>query len=133
MDIDPGDIIHLNVGGTHIVALHSVDIGMELLQGKGSIYSDRPTLYVAGELVGMSETTFLLDDGPKLKESRRWFTQEIGSKQALARFEPMVQTRTKRFIKQLLADSGMQTDFVGHLLTYVDRNICYSSIDIGGS
>jgi hypothetical protein len=112
---DSGDIVHANVGGTHMVILNSVDVVTDLLQGRGTIYSDRPYLYVLGELVGLNKTLPFMNEGSKLKESRRFFSQEIGSKQTLARFESMMHSRIKRFAGQLLTNPEAQADFFSHM------------------
>lgn len=112
-----GDMVHVNIAGKHIVAVNSVDLAIDLLQVKGAIYSDRPSLYVAGELIGFNKITALMNHDKKLKESRRMFVQEIGTKQASARFEAMMQTHIQRFIDGLLADPKFDTPFFVRLFT----------------
>jgi hypothetical protein len=70
---------------------------------------------VAGELIGLNKAMALMHDGSTLKESRRFFTQQMGTGQALTRFEPMMQTRIKHFVSKLLTNPEVQTDFFSHI------------------
>lgn len=45
-----GPVIYLNVLGVRIVALHTVKAAQDLLARRGAKYSDRPRLFLAGEL-----------------------------------------------------------------------------------
>ncbi len=40
----PGDVVHAQVFGEHILILNSYKATMELLEKRASIYSDRPTI-----------------------------------------------------------------------------------------
>jgi hypothetical protein len=42
--IYPGDIVHAQAFGNHILILNSVKVAMELLEKRARIYSDRPAL-----------------------------------------------------------------------------------------
>jgi cytochrome P450 len=99
-----GDIIHLEITGTHIVVLNTLESASALLDAKGSIYSDRFSPYFIGTMVGYKNATTLIDDGPRLKEHRRHIMQSLGSKTAAQRFAPMAENWTCRFLCQLLDD-----------------------------
>ncbi|KAJ7108037.1 cytochrome P450 [Mycena crocata] len=46
-----GSIVHINLGGQEVVLLNTFDTAFELLERRSSIYSDRPTLFVARALL----------------------------------------------------------------------------------
>ena len=46
--VDPGDIVHLNLMGKHVVVLNSFEVAKDVLEQ--SKYSDRPHFTMAGEL-----------------------------------------------------------------------------------
>ncbi|KAJ7629466.1 cytochrome P450 [Mycena polygramma] len=53
------DIIHLNVAGMSIVVLNTVEAAVDLLDKRSSIYSSRPRMVMAKELVGW-DTVFMI-------------------------------------------------------------------------
>jgi hypothetical protein len=48
----PGELIYLNAGGQPIVVLNSQRVAADLLDRRAGIYSDRPRLIVANEIMG---------------------------------------------------------------------------------
>jgi cytochrome P450 len=54
--------------------------------------------------MGWKDTTMLLNDGPQLKDHRRMMAQTLGTKAALAHFEPAAQTHTHNFLRRLRND-----------------------------
>lgn len=45
-----GDVVYLHVFGQGLLFLNTYDAAIDLLEKKGSIYSDKPALVMAGEL-----------------------------------------------------------------------------------
>lgn len=45
-----GDIVYLHVFGQGLVFLNTLEVTVDLMEKKGSIYSDKPALVMAGEL-----------------------------------------------------------------------------------
>ena len=50
--IGPGELIYLNAAGQPIVVLNSQKVAADLLNRRAGIYSDRPRLIVASEIMG---------------------------------------------------------------------------------
>ena len=46
----PGDVVYIHVLGQGLVFLNSAEAAFDLLDKRGSIYSDKPSLVMAGEL-----------------------------------------------------------------------------------
>ncbi|KAK7692059.1 hypothetical protein QCA50_005464 [Cerrena zonata] len=97
-----GDIIHVNVLGKHFVFLHSAEDAVALLDKRSSKYSDRPTLIMAGELVGWVASLGLTRYGDRFRESRRFFSRIIGSKSALRPFHELIETEIHKFLRRLI-------------------------------
>lgn len=45
-----GDVVYLHVFGQGLLFLNTYEAAIDLLEKKGSIYSDKPALVMAGEL-----------------------------------------------------------------------------------
>ncbi|KAI0336626.1 cytochrome P450 [Cubamyces sp. BRFM 1775] len=75
-----GDIVSTTVMGQPTLILGSVRAANDLLDAKGSIYSDRPDAIMAGELVGWDRGLGYAHgpDNPRFREFRRLFQQFIG-------------------------------------------------------
>jgi hypothetical protein len=96
-----GDISHVEVLGQHIIVLNSVKSVMDMLDKKGAVYSDRPVLPMAGELVGWKHILGLLPYGDRFHQSRKSMHQIIGSRAALEVYHPIEEIETRRFLKRV--------------------------------
>lgn len=90
-----------------------------MLDKKGAIYSDRPTLQMAGELVGWRDTLVLLPYGDRFRRYRRFFHKLIGSGAAMKQFHPIEEVEARRFIRQVLEDPNKLSAHI--------RRYCYYS------
>ncbi|RPD55525.1 cytochrome P450 [Lentinus tigrinus ALCF2SS1-7] len=75
-----GDLVGVTVMGQPTLILGSYKSASDLLDTKGSIYSDRPNAVMAGELVGWDRGLGYAHgpDNPRFREFRRLFQQFIG-------------------------------------------------------
>jgi cytochrome P450 len=97
-----GDICSVTVLGQHLIIINSAKIAFDMLDKKSSIYSDRPTLQMGGELVGWKNTLVLLPYGDRFRNSRKLFHRLIGSHSAMQRFLPIEEVETHRFLRRVL-------------------------------
>ncbi|KAJ7440250.1 cytochrome P450 [Mycena latifolia] len=75
---------------------------MEEMDAKGSVFSTRPRLPMAGELLGYDQTLVLLPYGARFRTFRKHFARLIGTAGALRHYVPLVEAETHRFLKRLL-------------------------------
>ncbi|PAV19089.1 cytochrome P450 [Pyrrhoderma noxium] len=73
-----GDIISISSFGQTSIILSSAQAALDLLETKGNIYSDRPRVVMAGELVGWDQGLGYSRYGERFKEFRRMFHQTLG-------------------------------------------------------
>ncbi|KAJ7714913.1 cytochrome P450 [Mycena metata] len=71
------DIIHLNLAGTSVVVLSSLEATEMLLNKRSSIYSDRPSLPMVGDLMGWNFALVFMKYGEEWRTHRRLFNQEF--------------------------------------------------------
>ncbi|KAI6142730.1 cytochrome P450 [Pisolithus tinctorius] len=109
-----GDMIHLEIFGQHTVILNSANAAVEMLEKKSSIYSDRPTLPMGGELIGWKEALVLLPYGDKFREHRRNFHRVLGGRTAVSVYHPIEEMETHKFLQRALAKPA---DLNAHLRT----------------
>lgn len=84
-----GDISHINVLGKHIFVLNSLNIAVEMLDKKSSIYSDHPVVPMSGELMGYRQTLPYLRYGERFRLFRKNCHRIFGNRAALVVFYPI--------------------------------------------
>ena len=102
--------------GKHIVVLNSVEAAIEMLDKKGSKYSDRPIFPMCGELVGCKYTLPFLPYGDVFRETRRQFYRCIGTRAALKAYHDIEQVEVHKFLKHVL---GRPEQLSRHIRRYV--------------
>jgi len=104
-----GDMVSLNILGQPMIILNSAKHAIALLERRSAIYSDRPTMPVAGDFVGWARTLVLCPYGPRFRELRRLFSQLMGTKDNMARFVPMLQNEEGKFLLNLWKDKSAES------------------------
>ncbi|KAJ6460011.1 cytochrome P450, partial [Mycena sanguinolenta] len=99
------DIIHLELAGTSVVVLSSVEATDALLGSRSSIYSDRPTFRMAGELMGWD---FLICK----RTHRRLFVQETSNLMGSEGFHNAERLAAEALLRRLLLHPE---EFLDHL------------------
>ncbi|KAF9033032.1 cytochrome P450 [Hymenopellis radicata] len=66
-----GPIMHMRVFSRHFIMLNSAKAAFDLLEKRSAIYSSRPRLVMAGELVGRDKSLLFLPYGERLRTTRR--------------------------------------------------------------
>ena len=97
-----GDICSVTVLGQPIIIINSAEVACDMLDKKSAIYSDRPVLQMAGELVGWKHTLVLLPYGDRFRRYRRLFHRLIGSQAVVKRFFPGEELEARRFLRRVL-------------------------------
>ncbi|KAJ7473585.1 cytochrome P450 [Mycena galericulata] len=85
--------------GQPIVILNTTS-AMEEMDTKGSVFSTRPRLPMAGELLGYDQTLY---HGARFRTYRKHFAKLLGNNSALQPYIPLVEAENQRFLKRLLA------------------------------
>lgn len=120
-----GEISHINVLGQHIFVLNSVNIAVEMLDKKSSIYSDRPFVPMSGELMGYGQTLPYLRYGERFRLFRKNFHRIFGSRAALIVYHPIEEAETRRFLKRVLAKPDQLQAHIRHTAGAIILRICY--------
>ncbi|TFK43947.1 cytochrome P450 [Crucibulum laeve] len=107
---ESGGIVYLNVLGNSIVILNDSKYALDMLDKKSRIYSDRPTLTMAGTLVGWDEGPALIPFCDTWSEYRRLFAQFMGTHSKVYEFEEVLQDENNIFLKRLLANPNNWVD-----------------------
>ncbi|KAG5349488.1 hypothetical protein C0989_003480, partial [Termitomyces sp. Mn162] len=120
-----GNICSVTVLGQTIVILNSVKIANEILEKKGSIYSDRPVLQMAGNLIGWRKGLGLMSYGDRFRRFRRLFHDIIGSKTSIQQFYYIEHVETHQFLRRVLANPVDLAQHIRHTAGAIITRITY--------
>ncbi|KAG1747303.1 cytochrome P450 [Suillus lakei] len=121
-----GDISHVKVLGQHIMVLNSAKTAMEMLDKKGTVYSDRPVLPMGGELCSWKHSLPLLPYGDRFRRYCKNFHRVLGSRAALEVYYPMEEIETRRFLKRVLTKPDQLQEHLQHTAGAIVLRISFS-------
>ncbi|KAJ7290617.1 cytochrome P450 [Mycena rebaudengoi] len=113
------DIIHLNLAGTSVVVLSSLEATEALLEKRSSIYSDRPPFPMVGDLMGWSFALVFMKYGDEWRTHRRLFNQEFNIG-AVPKFHHTERVAAHALLRRLLSNPD---GFLSHLRQMVGEVI----------
>ncbi|EMD31245.1 hypothetical protein CERSUDRAFT_100592 [Gelatoporia subvermispora B] len=119
-----GDIIHLSALGTEIVVLSSPKVVSDLLEKRSTIYSDRPTLPMAGELVGYKDALPLCAYGPRYREMRKLLADVISTRSSKVLY-PMYLQKVQLFLARIAEDPSALRAHIRWLVGSIVLNISH--------
>jgi hypothetical protein len=96
-----GDIISLSIFGQTIIILNSADIALEMLDNKGSLYSDRQTTPMI-QLTGWADAPVFLSTGKSHRQHRAYMHKLLGTPIGLSRFHGLIETENHNFLRRVL-------------------------------
>ncbi|KAG2353725.1 cytochrome P450, partial [Suillus spraguei] len=120
-----GAISHIEVLGQHIIVLNSVKSAVDMLDKKGTVYSDRPVLPMASELVGWKHSLGLLPYGDRFRQYRKNIHKIMGNRSALQVYHPVEEIETRRFLKRVFLNPEQLQVHVRHTAGTIILGIAY--------
>ncbi|KZV76662.1 cytochrome P450 [Peniophora sp. CONT] len=121
-----GPLIHLDAMGTHLVIINDQNIAIELLDKRGSNYSDRPHMTMASELIGWNRPLILRRyDDVLFKEIRRCFSQLFGTRQHIEEHVPIFENEAHFLMKRIVEKPGDFEDYIHKCAAAIAMRIAY--------
>ncbi|KAJ7160982.1 cytochrome P450 [Mycena filopes] len=105
-----GGIVHVVATGTNIIVLNDAEYAISMLDNKSRLYSDRPSLTMAGRLVGWEHGPSLIPFGLKWTEYRKLYSHFMGTRLKITALEPVLLDQTRVFLKHILDNSDHWVD-----------------------
>lgn len=98
-----GDFVFLNVLGTHLLIINSLECANALLDKKGSIYADRPRFVVGGELIGWDRLLGMSRYGDRVRSQRKMIHPVVGTKSAVeTQWSGIIERETRKLLNDLV-------------------------------
>ncbi|KAF8643331.1 hypothetical protein AX16_009060 [Volvariella volvacea WC 439] len=114
-----GDMVYVEAIGNGILILNTIEAVNDLLDRRPSIYSDRPTFVMVGELMGLDNSIPMLQWGPTLKQHRK-LTHITLSPEAVKKYHIVQEDIVTMYLKSLI---DTPSDFVSQLRLTAGRII----------
>lgn len=115
-------ITDLSILGTRILIINSYDEATELLDKKGHIYSDRPELPFAGQLVGYDENTAFCYFNPTWKKHRKFLKHALNAKVIKQDYASLQEKKAYEYVQVVLERPA---DFLEAIKRYVTLTSSY--------
>ncbi|KAJ6624204.1 cytochrome P450 [Mycena sp. CBHHK59/15] len=119
-----GDCVHLNVFGKSIVLLNSFEAANELLNFRSALYSDRPRLVMAGDMIGFDRLLGLIPYSSVFRKLRRLVHKELG-KPALRTYNSVQERDSRILMENLILRKGLDVDLIRHYSGSVILKVAY--------
>ncbi|KAF3768808.1 putative cytochrome P450 oxidoreductase [Cryphonectria parasitica EP155] len=117
------DVIHIKVLGQHMICLNSNKAAVDLLDRRGSNYSDRPR-FTLFEVMGWGLTLTFLRWGPRFKLHRRLFQTTL-TRSSIKTFQPIQMHEAHKAVRSLLKTPNDWRDVTLLLTTSIIFRIAY--------
>ena len=102
--------------GQPIIIINSPKLAVDMFTKKSAIYSSRPHLTMACDLVGWRDILLLLKYTDKFKACRRMLHAVIGTRASVEKFRDSLEEESALMIRRLLDEPR---NFLGYVRKYV--------------
>lgn len=99
-----GPISSVNALGTRVIIINDLQIAIDLLETRSSIYSNRPVFPFAGEMIGWNRQMILSQYGDRFHLMRKYVKAYLGTKSAIEPYKDMQEVEVKYFLARILDD-----------------------------
>jgi hypothetical protein len=106
----------MTVFGQPAIIINSPKLAVDILNKKSAIYSSRPHLTMACDLVGWRDILVLLKYTDKFKACRRMLHAVIGTRASVDKFRDTLEEESALMVRRLLNEPR---NFVGPVRKYV--------------
>ncbi|CCM04535.1 uncharacterized protein FIBRA_06716 [Fibroporia radiculosa] len=110
-----GPVIYAKILHMDVVILNSVQAAEDLMEKRGTMYSDRPHFSLITDLIGWAPNMALMPYTHQWRRHRRWYQAAIGTQQSLSGYG-LFQERES--LKLLLNLFETPRSFIAHLKTF---------------
>ncbi|KAJ5762459.1 uncharacterized protein N7511_005841 [Penicillium nucicola] len=120
-----GPISSITVLGQTIVIVNDSKIALDLLTKRSSIYSSRPKMTFASEMVGWEAGLAFQGYTERFRAYRKAIQPSFGSESAVSQYTPLQEVETRRFLFRVLKDPANLLKHVQTEAGAVILNIAY--------
>ncbi|KAI0776641.1 cytochrome P450 [Trametes elegans] len=120
-----GDLMSLTLLGQPMLIINSFKHAYDLLEKRSALYSDRPHLTMAGDIVGWDQILVLVRYGTQFREYRRLMARALGSRKTVETFVPVIEAQAARLLPRLYREPVAISDHLRKMTGAVVLMIAY--------
>ncbi|KAJ7723810.1 cytochrome P450 [Mycena metata] len=120
-----GDISSLTVLGQTMIIVNSVEIAEDVLDKRGSNFSDRPVIPFGGELVGFNNVLALSQYGDRVRKERRIFHKFFGTQASIQKFAPLLSSEIHKALRNMVSNPGNVLEEIPRMTSTITLKIAY--------
>lgn len=109
-----GDVVYTHVLGQGLVFLNSPEACIDLLDKRGSIYSDKPQLVMTCDMCGCKNMIAFTGYNDQFKRQRKLMHSALSPK-AVQSYQPLAIAETQNFLHRLVGDPA---SYISHIRRY---------------
>ncbi|KAE8374971.1 cytochrome P450 [Aspergillus bertholletiae] len=109
-----GPVSSISVFGQTIVILNDYRAAVDLMEKRSSIYSSRPRMVFAGEILGWENALGMLGYSDRFRSYRKAMHRVLGTKALMSRFDSLQDVEVRRFLLRVLLKPD---DLIQHIRT----------------
>jgi cytochrome P450 len=111
-----GPITHIRIFNKSIVFLNTPEAVLDLLDKRGSLYSDKPHLVMAGELCGCENMAVFTPYGDRARRQRKLMQKAFGPA-VIPRYHGLMQMESRPFLSRLVSSPLQFQDHIRRLVS----------------
>ncbi|KAJ7748773.1 cytochrome P450 [Mycena maculata] len=119
-----GDCVYVHILGQPIILLNSLSVAHDLLNQRSAIYSSRPRLVMAGELIGFAQAVGLMPYSPRFLSLRRLMHKELNGSM-LQRYWPLHEEESRLLVEKAVQDPSLLQESIRHYAGSVILRVTY--------
>jgi len=122
-----GDVVYMRLFSKPALVLNSLRASQELLDKRGSKYSDRPHFILLQDLFQWRPNTILMPFGEQWRRQRKWFQGALETKSMLEGYQSLQRRESLRLLSELIQTPAQ---FLLHIKrSYARRYATHSPCD----
>ncbi|KAI8240878.1 Multifunctional cytochrome P450 monooxygenase [Colletotrichum sp. SAR 10_96] len=120
-----GPISSVQVLGKTLIIINDAQVASEMLDKRSSEFSSRPTIVLAGEMVGWNDGTGQLRYDDTLRLHRKVFARILGTRTTAAQYNTLQEAEVGHFLLHVLDNPKKLTEHIAREAGSVILNIVY--------
>ncbi|KAJ7350031.1 cytochrome P450 [Mycena albidolilacea] len=120
-----GDVCSLTVLGKTMVIVNSLKVTEDLLDARGTNFSDRPIIPVGGELGGFDNALPLVHYGDRMRKERKLFHRLFGTQASVKQFAPLISTEVHKLLRNIVLNPDGLIDEIARATGAISLRIAF--------
>jgi hypothetical protein len=106
-----------------MVIVNSLKVTEDLLDARGTNFSDRPIIPVGGKLGGFDNALPLVHYGDRMRKERKLFHRLFGTQASVKEFAPLISTEVHKLLRNIVLNPDGLLDEITRCVDLWQMNV----------